>query len=253
MRILPILLAIIFFFPQSKSLTSTNILLKNDTIQQTDTIVIDINKIEGDTNYTVINQEKGKYKIGDTVIERSNFKSFQGDKISSKLLSFNKKLLYLAKIEIRREAYNPEENLGDTTIIFGTRKMIKPFVKKRKMGFYDQPHVGFLNNCPPSRCFHYYIGINNAKILVKAFNSTDLKKLIPKVITPADAFFFVEDNPYIGGIYALSKKGYLVVINTKVRDCPMTFADKLYFIDFKGNVKEMGENTTQITRLCIHP
>jgi hypothetical protein len=253
MRILPILLAIIFFFPQSKSLISTNILLKNDTIQQTDTIVIDTEKIEGDTNYTFINHEKGKYKIGDTVIERSNFKSFQGDKISPGSISFNKKLLYLAKIEIRGEAYNPEENLGDTTIIFGTRKMIKPFVKKRKMGFYDQPHVGFLNYCPPSRCFHYYIGINNAKILLKAFNSTDLKKLIPKVITPADAFFFVEDNPYIGGIYALSKKGYLIVINTKVRDCPMTFADKLYFIDFKGNVKEMGENTTQITRLCIEP
>jgi hypothetical protein len=253
MHILPIIIAIFFFFPQSKSLLSRNILLKNDNIQQIDTIVIDTEKIEGDTNYTFINHEKGKYRIGDTVIERSNFKSFQGDKLSSGSISFNKKLLYLAQIAIRREAYNPEENLGDTTIIFGTTKMIKPFVKKRKMGFYDQQYSGFPNNCPPSQCFHYYIGINNAKMLVKAFNRTDLKKLIPKVITPADAFFFVEDNPYISGIYALSKKGYLVLINTKVRDCPMTFADKLYFVDFKGNVTEMGENTTQITRLCILP
>lgn len=244
MRILPILLAIFFFSNQSNSLITSNVLLKKDTIQLSDTIVIDTEKIEGDTNFTFINHEKGKYKIGDTVIERSNFKSFQGDKISPGSISFNKKLLYLAKIEIRGEAYNPQENLGDTTIIFGTPKMIKPFVKKRKMGFFDQPHYGFPNNCPPSQCFHYYIGINNSKMLVKAFNPTDLKKLIPKVITPADAFFFVEDNPYIGGIYALSKKGYLVLINTKVSDCPMTYADKLYFIDFKGNVTEMGENIT---------
>lgn len=253
MRILPILLAIFFISPQTNSLTSTNLLLKKDTILKADTIIIDNDKIEGDTNYTVINHDKGKYQIGDTVIERSTFITFQGDNKSLGSISFNKKLIYLAKVEIRGADFSSQDNIGDTTIIWGTKKIIKPFLKKRINGFVRQPDFGFPNYCPPSQCLHYYIGVNNTKKLVTAFNPADLKKLIPKVVSPADAFFFIEDNPNMRGIYALSKKGYCILINTRVRDCPMTYADKLYFVDFKGNVKEMGEKITQITRLCIQP
>lgn len=213
-----------------------------------DTIRIDQELVQGDSNFTALNYAKGIYPIGDTIIDLSQFQVHQ-KQIKLIDLSFDKKFKAIAKINTRGKSGYGGDYTQDTVMIKGLAKHLG----KTKPN--DDPNAAYLensfrNNCPPSVCEHYYVALKRKRNKIEVRGPYDIYKLIPKLFTPTDAFFFIDDRVYQFGKYQKLADGYLILVNKVVNDCRVTYADLLYRVSGDGKISYLGQNITQVTRMC---
>jgi len=215
----------------------------------TDTLVIPEDIAESDSNYSAITVQKGYYRIGDTVIHLSAFKTYD-QPFSWDSISFSKNLLAIARININGMYAYSYDATADTQMLRGRKQQLSPSVKKQRYRWMEQT-IGFSNSCPPGSCYHYYAAKHRTKGLVSATDRATLQQWIPIVKRPADALFLLKDTWMHIARFQRTKHGFFILINERIRDCKMTFADVLYFIDVKGNIKTIGSNVTYISKACI--
>lgn len=192
----------------------------------------------------------GMLDIGDYRINLLFFSDFSQEAIFQKL-SWPDTLLYVAEVATGRTETN------DTTVIFS--KALTAAQKTRlktikKWSEFDDLYYnyGFGNNCPPGDCKHYFIGLTSRNNIIRAVNPGELKKLLPWVRNPYDAWFMLEGALYWPkGKYAKVDDGYLLLLNKRTRDCQIDYADILYHVSLKGEVEELGRVLTQKTNLCF--
>lgn len=206
------------------------------------------NKID----YSVLKKDTGRLNIGAHWINLERFYNFKQESIT-KSLSFPDSLLYVAIVNNRGDDYT------DTTIIRGKKPDALLIKRLQKKPANIDPYAwqelsrkqGFGNDCPPGNCTHYFIAITKTKRLIKVSNPEDLFKILPTINTGNDAFFSIVKNDYWPrGKYAKIKDGFLVLLNEKITNCPIHYADILYMVGFDGRVSQLGRLITQKTLLC---
>lgn len=207
-----------------------------------DTIRINADSLEMNVDYSAMEKKSGIYVIGDTAIHLDSF-AFHNVELKYNAVSFDKKFLHIAQISFGHRR--------DTVMIKGSKKSLKTKRQLNSYMTYEQESSGFINRCPPGRCYHYYVGVKGNGKRVSANNLRELRVLIPVVKKVSDAFFLIDDNNFQKGRYYKAGGSYYILINKRVQDCHMTFADILYRVDADGSVTELGRNITEITNLCI--
>jgi hypothetical protein len=217
-------------------------------LSHSDTIRIDQELVQGDSNYTALNYSNGIYPIGDTIIDLSQFQIHQ-KQIKLIDLSFDKKFKAIAEINTRGSRGFGGDYSEDTVMIKGQSKQLGKSIAVNE-GEMPYQEKSFRNNCPPSVCGYYYVASVSKRNRVEVRGPSDLNKLIPKLITPADAFFFIDDRIYQTGKFKKLNDGYLILVNKVVNDCRVTYADLLYRVSDTGVVTYLGQNITQVTRMC---
>ena len=210
---------------------------------------------EGSNNkidYSVVKKDTGHLNIGGYRINLSRFYHFKQESVTGSL-SFPDSLVYVAIVNNRGDDHS------DTTIIRGRQPdamLINRLQKKpANIDAYAWQELsrqqGFGNDCPPGNCTHYFIAITRTKKLIKVVNPDDLVKILPKIKTGNDAFFSIVKNDYWPrGKYAKTTDGFLVLLNEKITNCPIHYADVLYRVGFDGKVSQLGRVITQKTMLC---
>lgn len=213
-------------------------------------------KIEERTNstidYSVLKKNTGFLDIGEFRINLSRFTNYSQEPII-KSLSFLDSLVYIAIVN------NRGGDKFDTTIIRGKKpspSLIKNLQKRPpSIDPYTWQEIrrkeGFGNDCPPGNCTHYFIAITKTNRLIKVSNPDDMMKILPRIKTGNDAFFqIVQNNSRPKGKYAKTKEGFLVLLNEKISNCPINYADVLYRVDNIGNMVQLGRVITKKTTLC---
>lgn len=210
---------------------------------------------EGTNNrvdYSVATKDTGRLNIGAYWINLSRFYTYKQESIINSL-SFPDSLVYVAIVNKRGDDHS------DTTIIRGRQPdamLIKKLQKKpANIDAYAWQELsrqqGFGNDCPPGNCTHYFIAITKTKRLIKVSNPDNLVKILPKIKTGHDAFFSIVKNDYWPrGKYAKTTDGFLVLLNEKITNCPIHYADVLYKVGFDGKISQLGRVITQKTMLC---
>lgn len=212
--------------------------------------------IEKSTNnsidYSVVNKDTGRLNIGAYWINLARFYNYKQESIMGSL-SFPDSLVYVAIVN------NRGEDSFDTTIIRGKKPDPLLIKKLQQRPAAIDPYAwqelnrkqGFGNDCPPGNCTHYFIAITKTKRLIKVSNPDDLVKILPRIKTGNDAFFSIAKNDYWPrGKYAKTKDGFLLLLNEKISNCPIDYADVLYQIDNNGKQVQLGRVITQKTMLC---
>lgn len=203
-------------------------------------------------DYSVLKNDTGFLNIGEYRINLSRFTNYKRESIIGNL-SFPDSLVYVAIVN------NRGEESTDTTIIRGKKPdplLIKKLQRKpAEIDAYAWQELsrkqGFGNDCPPGNCTHYFIAITKTKRLIKVSNPEDLFKILPRIKTGNDAFFHIVKNDYWPrGKYAKTKDGFLVLLNEKISNCPIDYADILYQVDYNGKLVQLGRVITQKTMLC---
>ncbi len=206
------------------------------------------NKID----YSFVKKDTGRLNIGSHWINLARFYNFKQESIMSSL-SFPDSLVYVAIVN------NRGDDSFDTTIIRGKKPDPLLIKKLQQRPAAIDPYawqelnrkLGFGNDCPPGNCTHYFIAITKSKRLIKVSNPDDLAKILPSIKTGNDAFFSIVKNDYWPrGKYAKTKDGFLVLLNEKITNCPIHYADVLYRVGFDGKVSQLGRVITQKTLLC---
>jgi hypothetical protein len=203
-------------------------------------------------DYSVLKNDTGFLNIGEYRINLSRFTNYKQESII-KSLSFPDSLVYIAIVS------NRGDDSFDTTIIRGKKPdplLIKKLQRKpTEIDAYAWQELsrkqGFGNDCPPGNCTHYFIAITSTKRLIKVSNPDDLLKILPRLKTGNDAYFHIVKNDYWPrGKYAKTKNGFLVLLNEKISNCPIDYADVLYQVDYNGKLVQLGRVITQKTMLC---
>lgn len=203
-------------------------------------------------DYSVVNKDTGHLNIGAYWINLARFYNFKQESVIGSL-SFPDSLVYVAIIN------NRGDDSFDTTIIRGKKPNPLLIKKLQQRPAAIDPYAwqelnrkqGFGNDCPPGNCTHYFIAITKTKRLIKVINPDDLAKILPSIKTGNDAFFSIVKNDYWPrGKYAKTKDGFLVLLNEKISNCPIDYADVLYQIDNNGKQVLLGRVITQKTMLC---
>lgn len=199
---------------------------------------------------SALNRTKGMLYIGDYRINLSFFSDFSQEAFFHKL-TWPDSILYVAEVSTGRSVSN------DTTILFSKpltaaqKTRLKP--TRKKMDYDNFSHnYGFGNDCPPGDCKHYFIGLTTRNNILRVDNPGEIKKLLPRIRNPYDAWFMLEAAMYWPrGKFAKVNDGFLVLINKRTRDCQIDYADILYHVHQSGHVKELGRVLTQKTTLCF--
>lgn len=203
-------------------------------------------------DYSVATKDTGRLNTGAYWINLSRFYTYKQESIINSL-SFPDSLVYVAIVNNRGDDHS------DTTIIRGRQPdavLIKKLQKKpANIDAYAWQELsrqqGFGNDCPPGNCTHYFIAITKTKRLIKVSNPDKLVKILPKIKTGNDAFFSIVKNDYWPrGKYAKTTDGFLVLLNEKITNCPIHYADVLYKVGFDGKISQLGRVITQKTMLC---
>lgn len=203
-------------------------------------------------DYSVVAKDTGRLNIGEYWINLSRFYSYKQESIINSL-SFPDSLVYVAIVN------NRGDDSFDTTIIRGKKPDPLLIKKLQQRPAAIDPYAwqelsrkqGFGNDCPPGNCTHYFIAITKTRRLIKVSNPDELGKILPRIKTGNDAFFSVVKNDYWPrGKYAKTKDGFLVLLNEKITNCPIHYADILYRIGFDGKISQLGRVITQKTLLC---
>jgi hypothetical protein len=144
-----------------------------------------------------------------------------------------------------------------TIVLHGTNKSTKSMLEARR-----ELKEGFGTYCPPGICFWFYATVDK-KGKGKIFNTIPLiKELVPQVTSETDAIFYSQfinpsgsinfpdlNKPWQGKIKKIST-GYLMIVNRRTSDCPVTFSDILVFVDTTGNIKILDKKVTRSTGIC---
>lgn len=204
-----------------------------------------------DSNYTALTRTSGMYRIGAYQVDMSKFKD---SKSLGTAYSFAPGLTYVALIRVNGSDALGDELKYDTTLIYGTKP--STFISAQntmdptpwKFKLFNE---GFGNDCPPGVCTHYFIAINTLNELIVAMNLEQLKNIIPEIKKPVDASLFVrQDIVSMEAKYAKTKDGFLVLVNRTITECPIDYADILFHVSTKGELKQLGMVITKKTVLC---
>ena len=204
-----------------------------------------------DSNFTALTRTSGMYRIGEYQIDMSKFKDARE---INRNYSFASALNYVAVVRVNGSSGMGDELKYDTTVLFGkkpsafvsTETPLDPSPWKFKLF-----NEGFGNDCPPGVCTHFFIASNSMNELITAMNLEQLKNIIPVIKKPADAVLFVrQDTAPIDGKYAKTNDGYLVLVNRTISECPIDYADILFHVTKKGEIKQLGLVITKKTALC---
>jgi len=213
-------------------------------------------KIEERSNstidYSALKKNIGFLNIGEFRINLSRFTNYKQESII-KSLSFPDSLVYVAMVK------NHGDDKFDTIIIRGKKPDPLLIKKLQQRPAAIDPYAwqeirrkeGFGNDCPPGNCTHYFIAITKTKRLIKVSNPDDMFKILPSIKTGNDAFFQVVQNDYRPkGKYIKTKDGFMVLLNEKISNCPIDYADVLYQVDNDGKLVMRGRVITKKTMLC---
>lgn len=196
-----------------------------------------------------LNKNNGLLDIGDYRINLIFFSDFSQEAIFQKL-SWPDSLLYVAEVATGRNEINDTSVLYSKALTITQKNRLKTTKKRSEFDdlFYN---YGFGNDCPPGDCKHYFIGLSSNNNIIRVVNPSEIKKILPRVRNPYDAWFMLEGAMYWPrGKYAKVDDGYLVLLNKRTRDCQIDYADILYHVNLKGKVEELGRVLTQKTTLC---
>lgn len=208
-----------------------------------------------DSDYTALNRKSGMYRIGEVSINLSKFKSFEKN-IDLAKLSFSDSLNYIATVYVNGTSAS-EEFKEDTVMMRGEKtqdwKSIKNISEEPDQEFWKirKNAEGFGNDCPPGICTHYFMALTKSGFLINVKNVEEISKILPEVKTQNDALFLLTlGTNFTNGKYAKTKEGYLILLNRKITDCPIDYADILYQVDKKGKITNLGRVITRKTALC---
>ncbi len=200
-------------------------------------------------NKSALDWKDGLLDIGDYRINLARFSDFEQGKFFNKL-SWPDTIAYVAMVSTGRGMGN------DTTVLFSRqltvtqKKRLKQAPKRAGYEDFHQP-VGFGNDCPPGDCRHYFIGLSTRNKIIQVNGPGEMNKLIPRTQNPYDAWFVLENASFWPrGKFAKLKDGFLVLLNKKIRDCQIDYADILYHVHENGSSEELGRVLTQKTTLC---
>lgn len=203
----------------------------------------------------------GLLSIGDTAIEMKEF-SYVESKINFSDLTLNTKFSSIFRINAcgALSFTDTTNRSADTVVLKGCKlsneeKIFLARKWKSEQNFealYEsRSQSGFGMDHPPSPCFHFYAAITPGGEFSVVLNRREVSMIIPRVQSITDACFMIDDNLWIRCKYKKIESGYLILINERIRDCTVTYADRLYRVTTEGEVLLLGETITSVTNLCI--
>ena len=117
--------------------------------------------------------------------------------------------------------------------------------------------------CPPSWCFWYVLTVNKTGQVEVIEKREELRRLVTEVVNLKDAIFlqmtfatgessgYPDPSREIVGKFKKTKRGFYLLLNREIKDCPITYADILFYVDKKGRVEIKRTKITRETDLCI--
>jgi hypothetical protein len=204
------------------------------------------------TEYSMLARDTGYLEIGNYRIRVSAFTKMEHQEITGKI-KFPDSLVYVAMVSTQ----NDESR--DTIILKGNKPSSTLIAQLQKKPADIDPYawqqlnqtMGFGNDCPPGNCRHHFIAITRTKRLIRVSEPQEITKILPRISTAADAAFAIIKRSHLPTVKtAAIKGGFLVLINEKIGDCPIDFADVLYKVSSTGKQERLGMVITKRTTLC---
>jgi hypothetical protein len=202
--------------------------------------------------YSVLTRDTGFLNIGAYRIRISGFTKIEYQEITGKI-KFPDSLGFVAMVFLQ------DGEPRDTVVLKGTKPSGTLINKLEKRPADTDPYawqqlnrtLGFGNDCPPGDCRRHFIAITRSSRLIKVIEPEEIIKILPRVQTALDAVFAITKQNHVPTAKtARIKDGYLVLLNEKISDCPINFADILYKVSFTGKIERLGMVITKRTTLC---
>lgn len=204
------------------------------------------------TEYSMLARDTGYFEIGNYRIRVSAFTKMEHQELAGKI-KFPDSLIYVAMVSTQ----NDESR--DTIILKGIKPSPTLITRLQQKPADIDPYawqqlnqtMGFGNDCPPGNCRHHFIAITRTKQLIRVTEPQEIIKILPRISNVTDAVFAIIKRTHIPTVKtAAIKGGYLVVVNEKIGDCPIDYADVLYKISTAGKQERLGMVITKRTTLC---
>lgn len=202
--------------------------------------------------YSVLAKDTGYLNIGAYRIRINGFSRMDYQEAKSKL-RFPDSLRFVAVVHTQ----NGEPT--DTIILKGIKPSSALISRLNQKPPDVDPYawqqlnrtMGFGNDCPPGECRRHFIAITASGRLIRVNDPQEMTKIMPRIQSATDALFHVvKKNELPTAKTARVSDGFLVIINEKISDCPINFADVLYKVSFTGKTERMGMVITKRTTLC---
>lgn len=202
--------------------------------------------------YSILARDTGYLNIGAYRIRINGFSKMDYQEAKGKL-RFPDSLRFVAVVHTQ----NGEPT--DTIILKGTKPSSTLISRLNQKPPDIDPYawqqlnrtMGFGNDCPPGDCRRHFIALTASGRLIKVNDPQEMTKILPRIHGATDALFYVvKKNHLPTAKTARIRDGFLVVINEKISDCPINFADVLYKVSFAGKTERMGLVITKRTTLC---
>ena len=202
--------------------------------------------------YSALAQDTGFLNIGAYRIRLSGFTKWEHQDIVGKI-KFPESLSFVAIVYLQ----NGEPR--DTIALKGTKPTATLIKKLEKKPAAIDPYawqqlnrtIGFGNDCPPGDCRHHFIAISRSNRLIKVTEPMEMPRILPRIRSAQDALFAIIKKDYLPTAKtAKTQEGYLLLINEKISDCPINYADILYKVSHSGKIERLGMVITKRTTLC---
>jgi hypothetical protein len=204
------------------------------------------------TEYSVLARDTGFLNVGAYRIRISGFSKIEHQEVSDKI-RFSDSLTFVAVVLLQDGVPR------DTIILKGTKPSAALINKLQKRPADIDPYAwqqlnrtqGFGNDCPPGDCRRHFIAITKTNRLIKVVEPEEMSKIQPRIHSDLDALFAITKRNLVPTAKtAKINDGFLVLLNEKISDCPIDFADILYKVSFTGKIEKLGMVITKRTTLC---
>ena len=216
-----------------------------------------VEQVQQPSYHSVMDLKTGTYKFGETTIDLKSFHKMNLPEGWYKKISFRSDLVMLARIKTNGRS---EREIGDTLWIKQSKSPVskKALLKyktqkdRNPYDWYSSQGRGIGSHCPPGQCYHYFLAYTTKGEWIEIRDSRDLLKILPKIKNEWDALFLTVSDIYAYEpiLASSTTQGWHILMNSTISDCPITYADKLFAVNNKGGVEELGLNINKITNLC---
>jgi len=202
--------------------------------------------------YSALSRDTGFLNMGAYRLRLSGFTKRQHQEISGKI-KFPDSLSFVAIV------FFQDGDPKDTVILRGIKPSDAVINKLQKRPADINPYawqqlnrtMGFGNDCPPGDCRRHFIAITKSNRLIKVIEPEEMTKILPRIHSELDAVFAITKRNHLPTAKtAKIKDGFLVLLNEKISDCPINYADILYKVSFTGKIEKLGMVITKKTTLC---
>lgn len=202
--------------------------------------------------YSVLARDTGFLNIGAYRIRISGFTKIEHQEVSGKI-KFPDSLTFVALIFLQ------EGEPRDTVVLKGAKPSAALINKIQKSQSDIDPYAwqqlnqtqGFGNDCPPGDCRRHFIAITKSNRLIKVIEPEEMPRILPRIHSSLAAVFAISKRNHLPTAKtAKIKDGFLVLLNEKISDCPIDFADVLYKVSFTGKIEKLGMVISKRTTLC---